>query len=73
MNQHLLNPRAYLAILFFSISVAFMAASLTTSGISASALTMALVLAAILVVAAAFLRATTGAMLEVEPAIQMIG
>lgn len=50
-----------------------MAASLTTSGISASALTMALVLAAILVVAAAFLRATTGAMLEVEPAIQMIG
>ncbi|KAG0151493.1 hypothetical protein CROQUDRAFT_667808 [Cronartium quercuum f. sp. fusiforme G11] len=64
---------AYLAILCFSTSVAFLAASLTASGLSARALAMALVLAAILTVAAAFLRATTGAMLEVEPAIQMIG
>lgn len=64
---------SYLAILCFSTSVAFLVASLTTSGLSASALSMALVLAAVLVIAAAFLRSTTGAMLEVEPVIQMIG
>jgi len=63
----------YLAMLFFAVSVAFMAASLTESGLSAAALVVALVLAALLTVASAYLKATTGASLEVEPVIQMLG
>lgn len=63
----------YLAILFFAVSVAFLAASLTDSGLSASALVVALVLAGVLTIAAAYLKATTGASLEVQPVIQMLG
>lgn len=60
-------------MLFFAISVAFLAASLTESGLSASALVVALILAGLLTVASAYLKATTGASLEVEPVIQMLG
>ncbi|WAR54424.1 hypothetical protein PtB15_4B41 [Puccinia triticina] len=63
----------YLAMLFFAVSVAFLAASLTDSGLSASALVVALVLAGLLTIASAYLKATTGASLEVEPVIQMLG
>lgn len=63
----------YLSMLFFAISVAFLAASLTESGLSASALVVALILAGLLTVASAYLKATTGASLEVEPVIQMLG
>ncbi|POW06704.1 hypothetical protein PSHT_10256 [Puccinia striiformis] len=63
----------YLAILFFAISVAFLAASLTDSGLSAPALVVALILAGLLTIASAYLKATTGASLEVEPVIQMLG
>lgn len=63
----------YLALLFFAVSVAFLAASLTDSGLSAGALVVALVLAGLLTIASAYLKATTGASLEVEPVIQMLG
>lgn len=64
---------AYLAILFFAVSVAFLTASLTDSGLSASALVVALVLATLFTVALAYIKATTGASLEVQPVIQMLG
>ncbi|KAA1075364.1 hypothetical protein PGT21_034305 [Puccinia graminis f. sp. tritici] len=63
----------YLSMLFFAVSVAFLAASLTDSGLSAPALVVALVLAGVLTIASAYLKATTGASLEVEPVIQMLG
>ncbi|MBW0495046.1 hypothetical protein O181_034761 [Austropuccinia psidii MF-1] len=63
----------YLALLFFAVSVAFLTASLTDAGLSASALATALFLAGLLVIASAYLKATTGAALEVKPVIQMLG
>ncbi|CAH7690062.1 OPT oligopeptide transporter protein-domain-containing protein [Phakopsora pachyrhizi] len=63
----------YLVILILALLIAYLVATLSDVGIPAQELTVALILAAILTVASAHLKGTTGAALEAQPAVQMLG